>query len=127
MTTSSAPSTKSSSSTRALSPDEIRAYYDYRAPYGTKHVPGTQDDFADLRVTETSAQIDGATDEHLIPHEILGPRPHSDTPCPQEYDSLDPAEIPHIADREGICAGLWGIGNWTGMCSIRAGMGTMES
>ena len=94
---------------RALSPDEIRAYYDSRAPYGTKHVPGAQDDFDDLRITETSAQIDNATDEHLIPHEILGPRPHSDTPCPAEYDDLDPAEIPHIADREDLCGvvGYW--------------------
>ncbi len=94
---------------RALSPDEIRAYYDSRAPYGTKHVPGAQDDFDDLRITETSDQINGATDEHLIPHEILGPRPHSDTPCPAEYDALDPAEIPHIADREDLCGvvGYW--------------------
>ncbi len=94
---------------RALSPDEIRAYYDSRAPYGTKHVPGAQDDFDDLRITETSDQLPAASDEHLVPHEILGPRPHSDTPCPAEYDDLDPAEIPHIADREDLCGvvGYW--------------------
>ncbi len=94
---------------RALSPDEIRAYYDSRAPYGTKNVPGAQDDFDDLRITETSDQLPGASDEHLIPHEILGPRPHSDTPCPAEYDGVDPAEIPHIADREDFCGvvGYW--------------------
>ena len=94
---------------RALSPEEIRAYYDSRAPYGTKHVPGAQDDFDDLRVTETSDQIDGATDEHLIPHEILGPRPHSDTPCPAEYDGLSEESIPHISDREDLCGvvGYW--------------------
>ncbi len=94
---------------RALSPDEIRAYYDSRAPYGTRNVPGAQDDFDDIRVTETSDQIDGATHEHLIPHEILGPRPHSDTPCPVEYDVTPVEHIPHIADREDLCGvvGYW--------------------
>ncbi len=94
---------------RALSPDEIRAYYDSRAPYSTKMTPGAQDDFDDIRVTQTSAQVDGATTEHLIPHEILGPRPHSDTPCPAEYDATPVADIPHIADREDLCGvvGYW--------------------
>jgi len=88
---------------RALSPDEIRAYYESNAPYGALTSPGAQADFDDIRVTEKSATISGATTEHLVPYEILGPRPHSDTPCPTEYNSTPINQIPHIADREDLC------------------------
>ena len=91
---------------RALSPEEISAYYESKAPYATCNVPGAQDDFDDIRVSSHGAMH---AEEHLVPHEILGPRPHSDTPCPADYDSTPVADIPHIADREDLCgvAGYW--------------------
>ena len=94
---------------RALSPDEIRAYYESRAPYGTKNLPGAQDDFDDLRVTQNANDSWNVADEHLVPHEVLGPRPHSDTPCPVEYDGQELADIPFIEDREDLCGvvGYW--------------------
>jgi formylglycine-generating enzyme required for sulfatase activity len=94
---------------RALSPGEIKAYYDSRAPYSTQAVPGAQADFDDVQVTELSNQVDGADFEHAIPSEIIGVRPHSDTPCPSEYASISAGAIPHIADREDLCGvvGYW--------------------
>ena len=83
---------------RALTPTEIAAYYHSHAPYGTDFVPGAQPDLDDVRVTEVS-ETDG--DAHQVPFEILGPRPHPDTPCP--FDDTDPTAVPHIADREDLC------------------------
>ncbi len=94
---------------RALSVEELRAYVASNAPYGTTTVPGAQADFDDLRVTQKSNVITAASSEHLTPHEILGPRPHSDTACPTDFDSLSVDQIPHIADREDLCGvvGYW--------------------
>ena len=94
---------------RALSVEELRTYVASAAPYGTTIVPGVQSDFDDLRVTQKSSVIPDASDEHMTPHEVLGPRPHSDSPCPEEFDSTDVASIPHIADREDLCGvvGYW--------------------
>jgi len=78
---------------RALSPVEISIYYRSRLPYATDLVPGAQSDFDDVRVTEISPQ----QAEHLVPHEVLGPRPHSDTPCPMGSDDGT------WADREDLC------------------------
>ena len=84
---------------RALSPSEIAAYYQSSKPYGTPLVPGAQPDFDDIRVTEVSPQ----QAEHVIPHEILGPRPHSDTSCPMGSDDGT------WADRDDLCgvAAYW--------------------
>ncbi|MFH1532422.1 MAG: LamG-like jellyroll fold domain-containing protein [Pseudomonadota bacterium] len=83
---------------RALSPTEISAYYNSRSPYATDFVPGAQADLDDVRVTEVS---EPGGEAHQIPFEVLGPRPHSDTPCP--FDDTDPTTVPHIADREDLC------------------------
>jgi len=90
---------------RALTPEEVSAYYWSTAPYGTTFVPGAQADLDDIRVTETTS----SDPEHVVPFEILGPRPHSDTLCPDAYTGLPFAEIPHIADREDLCGvvGYW--------------------
>ena len=63
---------------RALSPFEVASYQQSGRPFGTSQVPGAQADFDDVRVIETSPQQPG----HVIPTEVIGVRPHSDTPCP---------------------------------------------
>ena len=78
---------------RALSPTEIAAYYQSRRPYGRVLAPGAQDDFDDVRIGERSNLHQGYT----IPHEVIGPRPHSDTPCPAEADDGT------WADRDDLC------------------------
>jgi formylglycine-generating enzyme required for sulfatase activity len=78
---------------RALSPDEIETYYRSSAPYGTKFVPGAQSDFDDVRVTEVG---DDGT-EFVKRSRVLGPRPHSDTPCPMDQDDGT------WADRDDLC------------------------
>jgi len=83
---------------RALSPVEIASYYNSHAPYATDFVAGAQEDLDDVRVTEVSKP---GGEAHQVPFEVLGPRPHSDTPCP--YDDTDPTSVPHIADREDLC------------------------
>ena len=86
---------------RALTPTEIAAYYNSHMPYGASMVPGAQPDFDDVRITEVSPQ----QAEHVIPHEILGPCPHSDTECPYP----DPTDAPGLADRDDLCGvvGYW--------------------
>ena len=86
---------------RALPPREIAAYVASRAPYGTRLVPGSQPDFDDLRVVEGPA---GA--EYGVPHELLGVRPHSDTPCPMGADDGT------WAVRDDLCgvAAYWPLG-----------------
>jgi formylglycine-generating enzyme required for sulfatase activity len=88
---------------RPLTPDEIAAYYNSRKPYGTSLVPGAQADFDDLRVTETAPGVPGADLEHAVPIEVLGPRPHSDTPCPMGSDDGT------WKDRDDLCGvvGYW--------------------
>ena len=84
---------------RSLSPTEIAAYYNSLMPYGTDLVPDSQPDFDDVRVTEVSSQ----QSQHLIPHDLLGVREHSDTPCPLESDDGT------WADRDDLCGvvGYW--------------------
>jgi uncharacterized protein (TIGR02145 family) len=91
---------------RALSPDEIESYYRSKAPYGTSFVPGAQADFDDLRVTEIGD--DGK--EFVKRSRVIGPRPHSDTPCPMEGDDGT------WDDRDDLCGvvGYWPLdGNTT--------------
>ena len=83
---------------RALSPTEIAAYCNSLAPYATDLVPGVQGDLDDIRITETSEPGGSA---HQVPFEVLGPRPHSDTPCP--FDDTDPSTVQYIDDREDLC------------------------
>ena len=86
---------------RALSPDEIETYYRSNAPYGTNFVPGSQADFDDIRVTEVGD--DGK--EFVKRSRIIGPRPHSDTPCPMDADDGT------WADRDDLCGvlGYWAL------------------
>ncbi len=88
---------------RALSPDELAAYVASFAPYGTPLVPGAQTDYDDIRVTEVSASGDPvATGSTVKRHRIIGPRPHSNTPCPYG-EMVSDDEIPGIGDREDLC------------------------
>ena len=73
---------------RSLSPYEIAAYYQSRHPYGETLVPDAQADFDDVRVSENGQQVT---------HEIIGPRPHSDTPCPMNEDDGT------WVDRDDLC------------------------
>ena len=84
---------------RALSPDEIKTYYRSNAPYGTKFVPSAQADLDDVRVTEVGD--DG--NEFVKRSRVIGPRPHSDTPCPMAEDDGT------WAAREDLCgvAAYW--------------------
>ena len=78
---------------RALTPVEIETYYRSDAPYGTRFVPGSQADFDDVRVTEVGD--DGK--EFVKRSRVIGPRPHSDTPCPMAEDDGT------WADRDDLC------------------------
>ncbi len=83
---------------RALSPDEIETYYRSTAPYGTQYAPGAQADFDDVRITETTGLGDPVNAGTTVKRSrILGPRPHSDTPCPMEQDDGT------WKDREDLC------------------------
>jgi hypothetical protein len=89
---------------RALSPDEIEVYVRSAHPYGSHLLPGAQADFDDARVVES-----GDTGEPFAKRlRILGPRPHSDTPCPTMYSETPMEEIPAIADRDDLC----GVVSW---------------
>ncbi|MBM4355330.1 MAG: hypothetical protein FJ109_16350, partial [Deltaproteobacteria bacterium] len=91
---------------RALTPDEIETYYRSKAPYGTKLAPSSQADFDDIRVTEKSGTGDPSnTGETVKRSRILGPRPHSDTPCPMAQDDGT------WKDREDLCGvvGYWRV------------------
>jgi len=75
---------------RALSADEIRAYYRSNLPYGAHNVPGAQADFDDIRVTETPHAGDPLqTGETVKRSRVIGPRPHSDSPCPASAEGGD--------------------------------------
>ena len=80
---------------RSLSPYEVNALYRSGSPFGSQLAPNARDDFGDLVVQEDAAQT--------IPREIIGPRPHSDAPCP---DGADPQTF---ADRDDMCgvAAYW--------------------
>jgi len=89
---------------RALTPDEIETYYRSHAPYGTKFAPEAQADFDDVRVTEKTGTGDPIqTGEAVKRTRILGPRPHSDTPCPMGVDDGT------WKDRDDLCGvvGYW--------------------
>ena len=60
---------------RMLTPTEVAAYVHSGEPFGTSIVPGAQEDFDDIRVTEEEA---GASPERIT-HQIVGPHPHSNT------------------------------------------------
>jgi len=78
---------------RPLSPFEIGSYYHSAKPYGYSLVPDAQPDLDDIRLTEQAAG--GAAAE--VAHEIIGPRPHSDSPCPMAQDDGT------WADRDDLC------------------------
>ena len=81
---------------RALSAEEIATYYRSQVPYGTSFASGAQADFDDVRMVETPA--DGEAGEAYVTRtRIIGPRPHSDTPCPLDQDDGS------WADREDFC------------------------
>jgi formylglycine-generating enzyme required for sulfatase activity len=84
---------------RALSPYEIESYYRSTEPYGYSLVPGAQPDLDDIRISEKAADGQAAS----IVHEVIGPRPHSDTPCPMNQDDGT------WADRDDLCGvvGYW--------------------
>ena len=94
---------------RALSPEEIQDYYRSGVPYGTQYVPSAQADFDDVRVTETPLMGDKILPEAVKRARVIGPRPHSDTPCPAEFEGWPPIDIPAITDREDLCGvlGYW--------------------
>ena len=89
---------------RALSPEEVEVYARSNHPYGAHLLPGTQADFDDLRIVE-SGDTGGSFSKRL---RVIGPRPHSDTPCPALYAGTPVAEIPGIADRDDLC----GVVSW---------------
>ncbi len=60
---------------RALSATEVAANVQSGKPYGTAFITGAQADLDDLRVTEATPY----QGEHLVPHEVIGVRPFSDT------------------------------------------------
>ena len=91
---------------RTLSPAEVAGYVAAGARWGTNLLPGGQADWDDLRVSETTDLGDG---EHFVPFEVLGPRPHSDTPCPSMYQDTPTADITEIRHRDDLCGvlGYW--------------------
>jgi formylglycine-generating enzyme required for sulfatase activity len=78
---------------RALSPYEIESYFKSHKPYGYSLVPGSQTDLDDIRVSEKPA---GGPAVDVL-HDVVGPRPHSDTPCPMNEDDGT------WADRDDLC------------------------
>ena len=84
---------------RALSPDEIRAYYESHAPFGTEFAEGAQADFDDVRITEMA---DDGT-QYVKRARVMGRRPHSDTACPGGYTNYDLKDILAIEDRADLC------------------------
>ena len=87
---------------RALSPDEIATYYVSKAPYSTPYAYSAQADFDDVRVVETPSDAEGGA-PYVTRSRIIGPRPHSDTPCPMNEDDGS------WTDREDLCGvvGYW--------------------
>ena len=78
---------------RALEWTEIDAYVKSSLPFGTSLVPGAQADLDDVRIAETTLY----QPEHAVPHDLLGVRPHSDSPCPPD---ADPGTF---SDRDDLC------------------------
>ena len=92
---------------RALSAQEIATYVASSAPYGTEYVPGAQSDLDDVRITETPGNGDPIfTGASVKRARVIGPRPHSDTKCPVEYDGVPADEIPEVELREDLCGVL---------------------
>ena len=87
---------------RALTAEEVAVYYASAAPYGTDFVPGAQPDYDDLRMAEypLESEYGGA---YTTRSRVIGPRVHSDTPCPDGYGGLEPWQIPAIGDRDDMC------------------------
>ena len=56
---------------RALGPDEIRAYFTSKAPYGSTFAPGARRSYSDVRVVEF-----GNKTPHLVHQELIGIRKH---------------------------------------------------
>jgi len=100
---------------RALTPDEIATYFASKAPYGTKYAAGSQADFDDVRVTET---VDDST--YVTRSRVIGPRPHSDTPCPMAEDDGS------WGDREDLC-GVVGYWQLDGSAADVAGLHSGEN
>ncbi len=104
---------------RAMSPDEIETWYRSKTRFGTNFFPSAQPDFDDLRVTEKPGAGDpNATGETVKRSRIIGPRPHSDTPCPMDADDGT------WADREDLCGvvGYWRLdGDATDVTGIHHG------
>jgi formylglycine-generating enzyme required for sulfatase activity len=90
---------------RELSPDEVAVYVHSRAPYGTRLTEHAQADFDDVRVQEQPLPGE-AGEEYLKRSRIVGPRPHSDTMCPEEYGDMATQDIPAIEHREDMCGVL---------------------
>ncbi len=82
---------------RALSPLEIKHYYEYRQPWGTPLLPGAQPDYDDLTVTE-----DGGESEH----EVVGALPLADRP--EDLDEHVVAYLPLDGDWTDLKRGAAG-------------------
>ena len=95
---------------RALSPQEIGSYVAAQMPWGSSLVPGGQSDFDDVRLAESPVDGDPPPVLPAIKRtRVIGPRPHSDSPCPELFSGWLPADIPAIAEREDLCGviGYW--------------------
>ena len=78
---------------RALTAEEVGAYYRSKTTFGTDLVPGAQ---KVLRAPR-DRHADEPGPESVTRTRIIGPHPHSDTPCPP---AADPALTP---DRQDLC------------------------
>ena len=95
---------------RALSPQEIGSYVAAQMPWGSSLVPGGQSDFDDVRLVESPVDGDPPPVLPAIKRtRVIGPRPHSDSPCPELFSGWLPADIPAITEREDLCGvvGYW--------------------
>ena len=89
---------------RALSAFEIETYHRSSRPYGDHFDIASQSDFDDLRVTETPHAGDPLQlPETMKRSRIIGPRHHSDSPCPASAADGD------WTSRDDLCgvAGYW--------------------
>ena len=93
---------------RVLSPYEIQAYYQSHHPYAETLVPDAQPDLDDIRVTENGQETT---------REIIGIRPHSDSPCPMNQNDGtwaardDLCGVVGYWPLDGNCADLLGQSN----------------
>jgi len=91
---------------RVLQPAEIRAVYAAKTESVTSLVPGAQEDFDDVRVTETPhSGMEEPGDPFVTRAQIVGARPHSDTPC---VSAGAPDIVRHRDDLCGVSA-YWPI------------------